>query len=384
MLEIIRHNLGIIALVTLFVFHQVCKFYMKKLQQKLYNPLLRFGSLVNSYPALEKCDYKRQSVDDAHYYKKKHIGVEFFVIHSAELANKISPQYEYFEDSTFIARTIAFSRMLFGISDANEESLQSDDSLIALNRKYENMTSETENSSSIDQHQQPSSRKDNVKTNEENVTMKETSKGSTQKQRSKEQTVKSIGASNSKTNSTRGNSENMKMKESNPIKILKSYDSVLAESFPLIKHCIKELIILLEAKSNRKDLVDIKSYCYKHAINVLGVCVFGKRINELTNSRCRFYDHCQELHEFWVHSEKHRLRKYVDSVLVNMGILEIEKPVAAIEYIKTLVRNCFQGQHDGYENCLVQVLADTMDNSDNSIGNKTNIYNFIYKYIIGF
>lgn len=72
---------------------------------------------------------------------------------------------------------------------------------------------------------------------------------------------------------------------------------------PELKSCIKELVVLLEAKANRRNEIDIRQYGYKHAVNILGVAFFGQSIEQLTSSGCEFYSRFDELYGMWLRAE---------------------------------------------------------------------------------
>lgn len=128
-------------------------------------------------------------------------------------------------------------------------------------------------------------------------------------------------------------------------------------SLPLIKYCIKELVVLFEAKSNRKETINVKQFCYRHAVNVLGVCLFGKAVNELTNSRCQFYRICDHLFDIHVNRQKSKLRQYITQALQNIrGRDENEQVEQVVEYFRGTVQEAMAGQYQGNENCLLNSL----------------------------
>ena len=79
---------------------------------------------------------------------------------------------------------------------------------------------------------------------------------------------------------------------------------LLAPTIRRLRSCVKELVVLLEAKANRHNRIDIREFGYRHAVNVLGVCFFGKSIEELTSSGCDFYERFEKLRNAWLKCEQ--------------------------------------------------------------------------------
>lgn len=351
------------------------------------------------------------------YTKKRLLGMDFFIVQSSYVAASISRNLEYFENSTFISHVFYFGKNVCGISDSktlftyllfrntNEECEKIDyvDKMALSTKIADKVETGKEYVQKLYLSSLTNAKIEEVKVmNDERDYLKndifhtfEDNEYLTRRMRFKKQSLSSRNRQNDQKNRKQYQDCEWKnqfeteqhsgsITETNTKNVLlstkldgrdifygnfannKNSKSLLTESFPLIKECIKELIVLLEAKSNRKNIVNIKNYCYKHCVNILGACVFGKSVNELTNSKCTFYENVDQLYKLWRNNEKGRVGKFVRSTFVKLTMKkkcdQLEKTV---EYFRNFVVSCFDGTHEGYKSCIVNSLVERFTETSN-------------------
>lgn len=146
---------------------------------------------------------------------------------------------------------------------------------------------------------------------------------------------------------------------------------------PGLSSCIKELVVLLEAKANRRTQVDIREYGYRHGVNILGVAFFGQSIEELTSSGCEFYPKFDELYDMWLNSEREGSRLFPTNWLRRFGKSTRSGRIEEVKsFFKAMVVDCAD-QKSG-KMCVLKSLVEQcglMDESREELIGKQNLYN---------
>ncbi|XP_065221849.1 uncharacterized protein LOC135846590 [Planococcus citri] len=447
---IARNNFGAIVLGLLIVLYHVCKTYYKTLKKMVSVQLSRYTSPQTSINL--PLGFTSTKGADSEYLRIRCFGGSYLIIKSPELASKIINNDDFFESSTFTSQTLNLSLNLLNISDKKrnlkklshavlktrtshrEESFTDDDTLknsieYSIHSANELLgRTEDVTTISLTSTKKPYSPKlhPSLATNEasdtetrrrEQAAGKSTSKTDTnmelllsdrfveQKEHPalkecyynisepftlmKVQTDHSNGCEDTRVMNLNNTLIKHQSTELNANDKSISIRRQLESSFLLAKYCIKELIVLLEAKSNRRDTVNFNLFSYRHAVNTLGVCLFGKHISQLTGSRCQFYQVCDDLIDILRDQQKNKL---VQSVKDFLKLFQLSKRPdrrvqRIVEFFNRAADDCLAGRYEGQENCLVntlfkQFIDDSVSHKDDYEQLKGSISAFLISFTV--
>lgn len=268
------------------------------------------------------------------YFRRRFFGTEYFVIESAYVANTLAEHADYFENVSFanrIFRLCRRSNSAKGLERVIKAHINAADN---KNLRGEMKGCKTSSSTSaVDKAYQKFAMEINAK-GEEKVghRLYQTSF----EDGGKEHLMELPTLFDAK------NSEYQKHE-------VRSMETIV----PGLRTCIKELVVLLEAKANRRNEIDIRQYGYKHGVNILGVAFFGQSIEELTSSGCEFYSRFDQLYGMWLSAEK-RSRLFPDW-LQRFG-KSTRSNDEVKEFFKTMVVECVD-QKSGRK-CLLRSLVE--------------------------
>lgn len=402
--DFLRKNLSIIAITLFVILHQSWKLYSKPLKRRLSKLASKLSTPLHSYA---------KNTTGAPYTFIRTFGNSLLLLNSTPLIFKLHRNLDHFQDLSFATRTFNFIANLMRVSvdsknfskihpilrynvqntkkqkhfNTNEYLIENKKKNVAtpkektyLSELYPSLASTTNERADTEKNALPPSSsfllsrsakpvKFTSKTDHNDrllLSEKYFAKNEHQQQRQTQcysfTTNEQMPFSLMKETRSASDIQIMNMKNAAAAQQETSSASHLQlseQSLPLIKYCVKEFCVLLEAKSNRKNVLDLKQFCYKHVLNVLGVCVFGHSVQMLTNSRSQFYDVCDDLNSLVGETEKGRVRRYVDGTLESLGLRErsLLKSKRIVDYFRGMVYECIQGTGDFSEHSLMSYLV---------------------------
>lgn len=361
---ILRNNGGAIILTLILILYHLCKTYYNTIVKKLYAKYYKYTSSDRTYIDISQ---DRTSSSTSEYLRIRHIGGTYVIIKSSSLASAIISNADSFEDASFCARTFKLSLNILGIPVGDTKTFKKFLNIITTEckrtvetnaEKTQSPIRDTKFTSKTDRNTElllstalPSAK--NVKS-----TLKECYSQSDLQQRPFTLMKVPTDATISDTLLMNSNNTLIASPSSN------TNDHLYRSSFTFLKYCLKEMVVLLEAKSNRKDTIDLKPFCYRHAVNVLGVCVFGKSINEITSSACQFYRVCDDLTDILRDEQRSKIGQYFTQALRNIrSENEHQKVLRVVQFFRATVQECLEGRYEGDENCLLKGLIERCSGS---------------------
>ncbi len=369
MQAILRENLGVLAAAIVFVLVRKRKTFFQPLL-RILNPIFqRFRSILLASPLIYGGHTDDQRV---FHFKRRFLGFDYAVVRSPQVATGIRDHIQNFENTGFVSQSYQFARQLSGPPSSNNSSL-----IEAILRDELNRKNKTATSASLKRATKTkSSKATRIERAYLGFEIHPDQRRSPLVQPFSDETFQGIPSS---AGGSAGDAEH--------IPEFRSLDPnadayILTSAFPLIKSCIKELIVLLEAKSNRKNIVDLKSYCRRHCVNVAAVCVFGRSANELTGSASKFYENFDRIYDLWLRHEKAPLRwRALRHLGWRQGEARFDDRETGVEYFKNLIENSSERHEtsDGHESCLASSFAKLVSQRTPKVGRNEQVG----KYVLG-